>query len=330
MRILLIGGTGFTGPAVVSQLMARGHDVTVLHRGQTTDALSRGATEILVDRKDGERLTSAIASASPDVVVDMIPFTASDADAARLACRAVASRIVALSSIDVYLAFGRIQKTEPGPLQPTPLTETSDLRQTNQPNGSECDKLAVERSYLSDDGLPCTVLRLPAIYGARDRYRRFRGYLKRMDDGRDTILLGRTIAAWKFSRGYVDNVAHAVCLTIENDSATNEVFNVAEPDAMTELAFVQAIGQAAGWEGDVKVMPDDQLPPYLQPSVNFEQNWDVDTSKIRSRLGYSEIVDVAEAFRRTVEWERANPPEVEPFEYKYDQEDDVLAGTGDN
>lgn len=326
MRILLIGGTGFTGPPLVSQLLKCGHDVVFFHRGQTHDDRTRGAREIIGDRRNQQQLSDAIATAAPDVVVDMIAFTADDAAITRNACRGVVSRVVALSSIDVYLAFGRIHGTEPGPLQETPLTETSALRTTDQPGGPDVDKVSVERSFLEDSQLPVTILRLPAIYGPRDKYRRLRGYLKRMDDGRETILLGETLAAWKFSRGFVDNVARAIVLAIENEDARGEIFNVAEPRAMTELEFVRAIGAAAGWKGDVRIIPDKELPESLQQPVNFEQNWDVDAQKIRTRLGYSEIVDASEAFQRTVEWERMNPPDAEPFECNYAEEDAVLAG----
>ena len=325
MNVFLIGGTGFTGPPLIRQLLEHGHDVTFLHRGQTHDKRTAGAREIIADRKNLSQLSHAIAHASPDVVVDMIPFIADDAETTRRACRSFVPRVVALSSIDVYLAFGRIQNTEPGPLQPTPLTEESALRETDQPNGPKIDKIAVERCYLQDAEPAATILRLPAIYGARDKYRRSRSYLKRMDDGRHTILPGEMIAGWKFSRGYVDNVAHAIALAVENNRAAGETFNVAEPQAMTELEFVRAIGEAAGWHGEITVLPDAALPQSLQTPVNFAQNWDVDTRKIRTRLGYSEIVDPREAIRRTVEWERADPPEVEPFELHYDEEDEALA-----
>lgn len=321
MRVFLIGGTGFTGPALVHELLERQHEVTFLHRGQTCDPRTSGAREIIANREDESQLIDAIAANSPDIVVDMIPFTADDAAITKKACQGVVSRVVALSSIDVYLAYGRIHRTEPGPLQPTPLTETSDLRETDRPEGPKSDKIAVERTLMDDSNLSATILRLPAIYGARDKHRRLRGYLKRMDDGRPTILLAESLATWKFSRGYVDNVAHAIVLAIESEPAAGEVFNVAEPRAMTELEFVEAIGEAAGWEGEIRIIPDLQLPKYLQPSVNFEQDWEVDTQKIRAQLGYSEVVDEQEAIRRTVDWERQNPPEVEPFECDYEQED---------
>lgn len=325
MRIFLIGGTAFTGPPLIRELMERGHDVTFLHRGNTHDTRTKGAHEIIADRKESSRLIDAIASTSPDIVVDMIPFTEEDAKATLIACKNVVPRVVALSSIDVYLAYGRIWKTEPGPIQPTPLTETSALRETNQPEGPERDKIAVERAFMDDANVSATILRLPAIYGPRDKQRRFRCYLKRMDDKRKSILLSKTISTWKFSRGYVDNVAHAIALAIEDDRASGKVFNVAEPIAMTETEFVRAIGKAAGWHGEVTVLQDAQMPKHIAPSVNFEQDWNVDTQKIRAQLGYTEIVDAHDAIRRTVEWERANPPEVETIEYDYDQEDKAIS-----
>jgi len=325
MRVLLIGGTGFTGPAVVRELLERGQDVVCVHRGQTHDPRTQGAREVYADRRDERQLRRAIVKSSPDVVVDMIPFTEEDAIVTKRACDDVVPRLVALSSIDVYLAFGRIHGTEPGPQEPTPLTEESALRATNQRNGPDSDKIAVERTYLAKDGVPATILRLPAIYGPHDKYRRLRGYLKRMDDGRPAILLGGSLATWKFSRGYVDNVAHAVVLAVECEQASGDVFNVAEPDAMTELDFVRAIGDAAGWNGEVKVIPDADVPRHLQQPVDFAQDWNVSTEKIRTRLGYAEILDIPEAFRRTVVWERDNPPDVEPFELDYDEEDRALA-----
>lgn len=40
MRVLVIGGTGPTGPHIVNGLLERGHDVTILHTGgHETDAI---------------------------------------------------------------------------------------------------------------------------------------------------------------------------------------------------------------------------------------------------------------------------------------------------
>ncbi len=283
-----------------------------------------GAREFIADRGDHSGLAAAIAEAEPEVVVDMIPFTPAEAKMAIGACKGIASRAIALSSIDVYLAYGRIHRTEPGPIQATPLSETSALRETVEPEGPDKDKVGVERVYLKDAELPATILRLPAIYGPRDKQRRLRAYLKRMDDARDAILLAESMAGWRFSRGYVENVAQAITLAIENSSAAGEIYNVAEPSAMTELEWVRRIGEAADWHGEVVVLPDIRLPKHLQPKVDFAQDWEVTTEKIRTQLGYAETVEVGDGIRRTIEWERSNPPEIEPFEYDYDKEDAAL------
>ena len=46
--------------------------------------------------------------------------------------RGATSRVVALSSCDVYRACGVLHGSEPGPLEPLPITESSPLRATLQ------------------------------------------------------------------------------------------------------------------------------------------------------------------------------------------------------
>ena len=83
--------------------------------------------------------------------------------------RGDAERIVAISSMDVYRACGVLHGTEPGPLEPLPLTEASRVRitlQTYPPAqvamlqqvfgwlDGEYDKIPVERAILRDSPLP--------------------------------------------------------------------------------------------------------------------------------------------------------------------------------
>jgi len=53
MKILMIGGTNFIGPAVVHQLSAIEHEITVFNRGQTHADLPSQMNSIQGDRKDG-------------------------------------------------------------------------------------------------------------------------------------------------------------------------------------------------------------------------------------------------------------------------------------
>ena len=61
----------------------------------------------------------------------------------------------------------------------------------------------------------------------------------------------------------------------------------------------------------------------MRPAVDFTQHYDVHSSRIRSELGYAELVDERTALERTVAWERANPPADTTLDYA--AEDEALA-----
>jgi SAM-dependent methyltransferase len=86
--------------------------------------------------------------------------------------------------------------------------------------------------------------------------------------------------------------------------------------------WVEGIGVAAGWAGEVVVVPDGRVPEHLEWGLDTRQHWVADTGRIRRELGYAETVGREEALRRTVEWEREHPPEsVDPASFDYAAED---------
>jgi nucleoside-diphosphate-sugar epimerase len=237
--------------------------------------------------------------------------------------------------MDVYRAYGRVKGSEPGPPDAVPLTEDAPLRTSLYPDAADVpeardyDNLLVERAVMGDSALPGTILRLPAVYGPHDYHHRLFYYLKRMDDGRRTILLDEQVARWRWTRGYVENVAAAITLAVTDEKAGGRIYNVGEEQALTEMDWVRAIGRAAGWKGEVVVVRRERLPRALRwwGDVTLEQEWVVNSQRIRSELGYVEHVQRDEALQRTVNWERANPPvDVPPAQFEYSVEDAILAG----
>lgn len=79
--------------------------------------------------------------------------------------RGIAARAVVISSSDVYRAFGRLWRTEPGPPDPVPLTEESPLRERLSPDGLAYDKTGVEEELAGDGDLPVTILRYRPCMG---------------------------------------------------------------------------------------------------------------------------------------------------------------------
>lgn len=335
MNLVVIGGTNFIGPATVRQLHQRGHTITVFHRGEREAELPPEVRHVHGDRVRLAEFAVELRAAAPDVVLDMMAFSEDDARAVIAIFRGAAGRLVAVSSCDVYRAYGRLHGSEPGPPDPTPLNEDAPLRERPNPESRESgrverDKVLMERVALTDAALPGTILRLPMVYGPGDHMHRLHMFLKRMDDGRRAILLPQSLAAWRWSRGYVENVAGAIVAAVEDPRAAGRAYNVAEPAALSMADWLQTIGRAAGWSGRVVVTPDGGgLYNGSFDALNLAQDWAIDATRIRRELDYREQIPLAAAMERTVAWERANPPgRIDPAMFNYAREDALLRERG--
>lgn len=342
MRVLMIGGTNFIGLAATRELLAGGHTVAVYHRGHTEDAVPPGAIHIHGEREALAQARPDIERFSPDVIINMILMLESQAHAFIEAVTGLTKRAVVISSQDVYHAFGFTNGSEPGEPDNSPITEDAPLRakrfpyRGEQPRAEDApdrwmddyDKIPVEQVVMGQPALPCCVLRLPAVYGPRDRQRRFRSFLKRMDDERAVIAIDTAEADWRWTHGYVEDVAHAITLAALDPRSAGRIYNVGEVKTPTRAERAEIVGAAAGWGGRIQRVPAGRLPEAMRIGVDYRQDIVVDSSRIRAELGYSEITPLTEAYARTIAWERANPPaEEDSAAFDYAAEDEVLAAT---
>ena len=331
MKILIIGGTAFIGPQVVKQLYEKGHEIAVFNRGKRKTQLSEGIKRITGDRKDLIQFREKFKMFKPEVVLDMIPLREEDARDVIETFKGIALRVVAISSMDVYRAYGKLIGTEKCDIQATPLKENSPLRQNLYPYRGKIErldnyeKILVEKIVLNEPELPGTILRLPMVYGPGDYQHRLFSYLKRMDDGRQIILLDKGLYMWRDTMGYVEDVAKAIVLAIESQKASEQIYNVGAGECLTQGEWVKQIAEVVGWKGRVIPVDPENLPDELKSGMETAQHLNADTSKIRIELGFKETFSLRDAIERTVEWERANPPKNAEKDVDYKLEDSVIA-----
>jgi nucleoside-diphosphate-sugar epimerase len=318
VRVLVVGGTGFIGRPTVRRLVESGHEVTVFHRGKTLAQLPAGIQAVLGERERVREAGDRLRACRPDVVVDFIAFTAADVRGLLDALRGAAGRCVFLSSLDVYRAYDRLMRREQGPPGAIPIDEDAPLRETSFPRRSQAsspedvmwsyDKIHVEREAFSDAELRATILRLPAVYGPGDRTRhRVGSYLRRMDAGGAAFDLDRALSRWRWTRGYVEDVASAIALAAVDPRASGRTYNVGESDPSTEGDWVRAIARLAGYAGPVieKERPD--LPADVARELDecdFTHDLVLDTRRIHAELGWRPRTPADEALAASIAWER--------------------------
>jgi len=306
LRIAVVGGTRFIGRAAVEELAAAGHDLMLVHRGATEPEGLPHAQHLHAERAALPDHKDDLAAFGPDAVLDCRALTREDAEKV-VAALPSATRLVVISSMDVYRAFGAVNDGRE--TDPVPLDEDSPVRSERYPyrglvpDRHDYDKLDVEDVYLPRGA---TSLRLPMVYGERDYQRREEYILRRVRAGRTRIPFGA--GKWLACRGYVRDLARGIRLALESDVARGEALNLCEDRTYSVGLWSRMILEAAGSDAELVRVADDALPHDLQETGSLSQHILATSLKARTLLGWS-TTDPAECLRASVAWHLANPPE---------------------
>lgn len=115
MRLLILGGTGFTGPHQVRYALSRGHKVTVFNRGRRPQDWPGEVEELTGDRNTSD--LKSLAGREWDVCIDnptTLPFWVRDAGAT---LKGKVKHYVFISTISVYAANDQAGADETAPVQ---------------------------------------------------------------------------------------------------------------------------------------------------------------------------------------------------------------------
>ena len=326
MRVLVVGGTGPTGPAIVSGLETRGHDVTICHTGSHEVPEVAHLRHIHTDVRDEKALRSTIGNEQWDVAI--VTYGRLRTIAAVLAGRV--GHFISVGGGPAYRGYFDPWRNEP-PGLPVPVAE--DAPTADEDDDGKSYRIAATERQLFEHHPDATHFRYPWVYGPRQLAPREWSVVRRILDRRPHIVVPDGGALLNVF-GYVDNLAHALLLAVDQpDAAKGEIFNAADDECLSIRQTIEICAAALGHEWELVSMPAELARPSWPLLAGPTSHHRVfDTAKLRERLGYRDVVPAREAVARTARWLVEHPPEPggqteqiieDPFDYP--NEDRLIA-----
>lgn len=238
MRILVIGGTRFSGRHLVDAALAAGHDVTVFHRGTTAPEGVPGATSILGDR-DAD--LSGLAEGHWDATVDMCAYFPRQVRSLADALGGRGGHHLLVSSISAYAPPIPAGSDETAPLQAPAEQDVAEVTGASYgPLKVACEQIARARDAR------LTISRPSYIIGPLDPTGRFSWWVDRIRRGGDVVAPGPADAPLQVIDARDLAAFHLHLL----ETGTTGTFHVADPfPARTFAETLEAIASAVAPTG---------------------------------------------------------------------------------
>lgn len=290
----MIGGTVFVGRAVVDAALARGHEVTVFHRGQHGEDAHPG-----VEHVHGDRATDIgrVSGRDWDAVVDTCGFDGPTVRASAEALRDV-PHYSFVSSISVYATWPAEGVDERSPVHPDDAPAEYGPEKVRAERAA-IDTLGADRVLVSRPGL---------IVGPHENIGRLPYWLRRVARGGDVLAPGRP----EDERQWIDARDLAAWLVRCAEARQGGTYNAITPPGaftMGEVldACVEATGSAARlrWT-DERAIAESGIAPWTELPLWL---WDADedtsgTWRATTAAAGLATRPVAETVRDTWEWLR--------------------------
>jgi len=321
-RVLVIGGNLFIGRALVEQLLERGDEVTIMHRGQGTPWGAQ-VGEIRCDRNDVAAVRSALLGTTFELVYDNVYDWQRGTSAEQVSAAATAAasdklrRYVFTSSVAVYPPGGAYD-------------ESDELVPADYPLLYGVQKAESERALFElerTQGIPVTTIRPAFIYGPRNPFEREAFFWERMLAGRPIIVPEDGLSTMQWV--HVKDVARGAVLGGEADGRkSGRAYNLAG-SPITQLEYLRLLGGAAGVTPKLVHVPREVLlkkgGQLTVPPLYFGAFLDIPpitvrNDRARAELGL-ELMPMEEGLRDTFRWHQSQ----ERPAADYTWEDGVLA-----
>src|SRR4051794_35065148 len=322
MKILVTGGTGFTGTALVQRLLGEGHSVVALDykEGIQCDALrSHGAEGLIGSVTDpaaversmkGVEFVFHLAAAFRELNVPDSFYDEVNVEGTRIvlhaARRAGVRKFVYCSTCGVH-----------GNVEHPPADEDAPIRPADYYQRTKYEAEPLVKREAGE--MEVVILRPAAIYGPGDPERFFMIF-KRVAKGTFPMFgNGRTL----YHPLYIDNLIDACLLCMPRGAGNRREYLIADEHYYPIQEIVEEVGRAL----DVKLRiphyplmpvivvghiveklcrPFGLTPPIFPRRVDwYRQNRAFNITRAKRELGYAPRIPLAEGLKRTGEWYRA-------------------------
>lgn len=316
MKLLVLGGTVFLGRHVVAQAIARGDQVTLLHRGRRGVGLFPSARTLIGDR-DGD--LSALAGQDFDAVIDCSGYTAAQLERSAAMLSDVPQYLF-VSSISVGAAF------------PPGQTYDEDLPRLDGDEGYGQGKARAEDALLAARGDRAAIVRPGLIVGPHDQTGRFTHWPLRVAAGGEVLAPGRPERPVQFidARDLADWCLRLVA------AGTAGTFN-AIGDTLPMRELLDTCREVSGSDAqftwladrtliDAKVEPWSELPLWI-PEGDPAFGGMLLGANTRARVAGLRTRPLADTVRDTLAWARTPEGEVarSPHALAREREAELLA-----
>jgi nucleoside-diphosphate-sugar epimerase len=308
MNIVIIGATGHVGGYLIPRLVELGHQVTTVSRGKREPYRSHAAWKVvrreILDREALEAeggFAEAILALSPEVVIDMICFTADSARHLTKVLHGAVQHYLACGTIWVHGHSTVIPTTEDCPRNP--FGDYGTLKE-------EMERFLLQEARLH--GFPATVLHPGHIVG--------QGWPPLNPAGNfnprvfEVLALGEELALPNLGletvhHVHADDVAQGFIKALQNRSTSvGESFHIVSPTALTLRGYAE---QAAAWfgrEANLRFVPWEQWKQSVSEE-DASKTWDhiahsphCSIDKARRLIGYQPRYSSLEAVYESVQW----------------------------
>lgn len=306
LRILILGGTGFTGPFQVRYAVERGHHVTVFNRGRRQADLPKSVEHLVGDR-NGQ--LDALKGKTWDAVID-VPSTLPRwvRDAATL-LKDSAKQYVFISTISVYSDVSKPGVDETAPLATMPDPTSEEMRYYGA-----LKALAEKEAEKAFPGRT-TVIRPGLIVGPGDMSDRFSYWPVRIDRGGEILAPGDPNDPVQIIDAR-DLAEFIIRMVEQNATGTYNATGPKGTLTIAEMLYgIRAVTTSdvkwtwvpAEFLAEQKVSPWGDMPVWVPGSGETAGFARIDISKALAKgLTFRPLADTAEA---TLAWYKARPAE---------------------